>query len=207
MALSDLFTRRPAAPAPAPPTEAPEPRAWPEIGETWKPEGLPVAERYYNKANAVVLVASTGHNPYGTTYYLVACLGCHFLSTRTKYHDSHIQYTLTTAAGAANDHAATCRALPRELPARPDESAARRLLHSWVRTMPRRRYLQYTDFDVHDLDSGRLELQRTNEWIQTELEALAIEESGLLSARPDERTGTVRFRILPQLPAARTAGH
>ncbi|CAO0834357.1 hypothetical protein SMICM17S_07847 [Streptomyces microflavus] len=47
-------------------------------------------------------------------------------------------------------------------------------------------------------DSGRLELQRTNEWIQTELEALAIEQSDLLSARPDERTGTVRFRVLPQ---------
>lgn len=204
MALTSLFTRRPAAPAaPADPV----PRAWPEIGETWKPEGLHVAERYYNQAHAVVLVASIGHDPYGTTYYLVACLGCHFLSTRTKYHDSHVHYTLTTAAGAANDHAATCRALPRELPARPDESEARRLLHSWVRAMPRRRGLQYTDFDLSDLDSGRLELQRTNEWIQTELEALAIEESGLLSVRPDENTGTVRFRILPQLPAPRTAGH
>ncbi|MFJ1789605.1 hypothetical protein ACIOML_35515 [Streptomyces anulatus] len=205
MAFTSLFTRRPAALAA--PEEDPVPRAWPEIGETWKPEGLPVAERYYNQAQAVVLVASTAQDPYGTTYYLVACLGCHFLSTRTKYHDSYIRYTLTTAAGAANDHAVTCRALPRELPARPDENAARRLLHSWVRAMPRRRDLQYTDFDVSDLDSGRLELQRTNEWIQTELEALAIEQSDLLSARPDERTGTVRFRVLPQLPAARTAGH
>ncbi|EHM31509.1 MULTISPECIES: hypothetical protein [Streptomyces] len=97
MALIDLFTRRPAAPAA--PAEDPVPRVWPEIGETWKPEGLPVAERYYNQAHAVVLVASTGRTP----YYLVACLGCHFLSTRTKSHDSHILYTLTTAAGAAND--------------------------------------------------------------------------------------------------------
>ncbi|WP_435239967.1 hypothetical protein [Streptomyces sp. YPW6] len=38
MALIDFFTRKPAAPAP--PAEAPEPKAWPEIGETWKPEGL-----------------------------------------------------------------------------------------------------------------------------------------------------------------------
>ncbi|MEV7657925.1 hypothetical protein AB0O39_27625 [Streptomyces anulatus] len=131
MALSDLFTRRPAAPAPAPPTQAPEPRAWPEIGETWTPEGLPVAERYYNQAHAVVLVASTAQDPYGTTY-LVACLGCHFLSTRTKYHGSHIRYSLGKAAETANAHAGTCRALPRELPARPDESAARHLLYSWV---------------------------------------------------------------------------
>lgn len=195
MALIDLFTRRPAAPAA--PAEDPAPRAWPEIGETWKPEGLPVAERYYNQAHAVVLVASTGRDPFGTTYYLVACLGCHFLSTRTKYHDSHIRYTLTAAAGVANEHAGTCRALPRELPARPDESTARHLLHSWVRAMPRRD-LQYTDFDLSDFDSGRLELQRTNEWIHTELEALAIEQSDLLSARTDEHTGTVRFRILPQ---------
>lgn len=48
---------------PAPPAEALEPEAWPEIGETWKPEGLPVAERYYNQAHAVVLVARTGQDP------------------------------------------------------------------------------------------------------------------------------------------------
>ncbi|MER8268008.1 hypothetical protein ABT007_27855 [Streptomyces griseus] len=198
MALIDLFTRRTAAPAA--PAEDPALRVWPEIGETWKPEGLPVAERYYNQAHAVVLVASTGRDPFGTTYYLVACLGCHFLSTRTKYHDSHIRYTLTTAAGAANEHSGTCRALPRELPARPDESAARRLLHSWVRAMPRRGLHRDIDLELGlaDFDSGRMELQRTNEWIQTELEALATEQSDLLSARTDEHTGTVRFRILPQ---------
>ncbi|MFD6803940.1 hypothetical protein [Streptomyces cyaneofuscatus] len=197
MALIDLFTRRPAAPAA--PAEDPAPRAWPEIGETWKPEGLPVAERYYNQAHAVVLVARTNQDPYGT-YYLVACLGCHFLSTRTKYHDSHIRYSLERAAETANSHAGTCRALPRELPTRPDEESARRLLHSWVLTMPRRRRdpHQYLDLDLGDFDSGRLELQRTNEWIHTELEALAIEQSDLLSARHDEHTGTVRFRILPQ---------
>ncbi|MFE1335661.1 hypothetical protein [Streptomyces microflavus] len=198
MALIDLFTRRPAAPAV--PEEDPVPRAWPEIGETWKPEGLPVAERYYNQAHAVVLVARTSQDPYGTAYYLVACLGCHFLSTRTKCHDLHIRYSLEKAAETANSHAGTCRALPRELPARPDEESARRLLHSWVlsTSRPRRDLHRYLDLDLSDFDSGRLELQRTNEWMQTELEALAIEQSDLLCARPDERTGTVRFRVLPQ---------
>ncbi|MEV7657924.1 hypothetical protein AB0O39_27620 [Streptomyces anulatus] len=57
---------------------------------------------------------------------------------------------------------------------------------------------QHTDIDLSDFDSGRLELQRTNEWIQTELTALTIEQSDLLTARPNEHTGTVRFRILPQ---------
>ncbi|MFD3641496.1 hypothetical protein [Streptomyces griseus] len=41
-------------------------------------------------------------------------------------------YGLRQAAEAANDHAGTCRALPRELPARPDEDTARNLLRSWV---------------------------------------------------------------------------
>ncbi|MFE6001057.1 hypothetical protein ACFQ6C_30040 [Streptomyces sp. NPDC056454] len=53
----------PAYATPAPPAEALEPEAWPEIGETWKPEGLPVVERYYNQAHAVVLVARTGQDP------------------------------------------------------------------------------------------------------------------------------------------------
>ncbi|MGW8485393.1 hypothetical protein [Streptomyces sp. NPDC055886] len=195
MALIDLFTRKPAIPVP--PAEVPEPRAWPEIGETWKPEGLPVAERYYNQADAVVLVARTSQDAYGTAYYLIACLGCHYLSTRTKHHSSYIRYALGQAAEAANTHAGTCRALPRELPPRPDEDTARNLLRSWVTAMARRNLL-HPDIDLGDFDSGRLELQRTNEWIQTELEALAIEQSDLLSAWPDEHTGTVRFRILPQ---------
>ncbi|MFC9176763.1 hypothetical protein [Streptomyces sp. NPDC057107] len=194
MALIDLFTRKPATPAP--PAEAPEPEAWPEIGETWKPEGLPIAERYYNQAHAVVLVARTDQDPYGTSYYLVACLGCHFLSTRTKHETFYIRYALGQAAKAANTHAGTCRALPRELPARPDEDTARSLLRSWVTAMPRRD-LDH-DLDLADFDSGRLELQRTTEWIQTELTALAIEQSDVLSVRHDEHTGTVRFRILPQ---------
>ncbi|MGC5543698.1 hypothetical protein ACPYPE_23795 [Streptomyces griseus] len=196
MALTDFFTRKYAAPAP--PAEVPGPEAWPEIGETWKPEGLPVAERYYNQAQAVVLVARTHQDPYGTAYYLVACLGCHFLSTRTKHHSFYIRYALGQAAETANAHAGTCRALPRDLPPRPDEDTARNLLRSWVTDMARRNLLHPdTDLDLAEFDSGRLELQRTNEWIQTELEALAAERSDLLAVRRDERTGTVRFLARP----------
>ncbi|MXG30170.1 hypothetical protein [Streptomyces sp. YIM 132580] len=53
------------------------------------------------------------------------------------------------------------------------------------------------DLDLAEFDSGRLELQRTNEWIQTELEALAAERSDLLVVRRDDRTGAVRFRPRP----------
>ncbi|MFC9183338.1 hypothetical protein ACFTZJ_22015 [Streptomyces globisporus] len=183
MALIDLFTRKPATAATAPPAETPDLKLGPEIGETWKPEGLPVAERYYNQAHAVVLVASTGPDPYGTAYYLVACLGCHFLSTRTKYESFYIRYALGQAAEAANNHAGTCRALPRELPARPDEDTARELLRSWVMAMPRRDLHRDVDLDLAEFDSGRLKLQRTNEWIRTELEAFAAERRPLTGPR------------------------
>ncbi len=81
---------------------------------------------------------------------------------------------------------------------RPDEDTARNLLRSWVTAMARRN-LPHPDIDLDlaEFDSGRLELQRTNEWIQTELEALAAERSDLLVVRRDDRTGTVRFRARP----------
>ncbi|MGW7440341.1 hypothetical protein [Streptomyces sp. NPDC054849] len=72
MALT-LFTRRPE------PVDLPavEPEPWPEIGETWTPEGVTIAQRYYNQAHAVVLVFTTDDGKYGT-YYSIACLGCHY---------------------------------------------------------------------------------------------------------------------------------
>jgi hypothetical protein len=72
-----LFSRRPA------PVEPPviEPEPWPEIGETWKPEGVNIVQRYYNQAHTVVLVYTADDGKAGT-YYAVACLGCHFASAQ-----------------------------------------------------------------------------------------------------------------------------
>ncbi|WP_063839663.1 hypothetical protein [Streptomyces sp. WM4235] len=157
MALT-LFARRPE------PVEAPAPEPWPETGETWKPEGVTVVERYYNLGHAVVLVflASGCH--------VVSCLGCHYQATKLKAHYSTM-LTLDEAAELANTHAAGCRALPRDIPARPDEEASRELLRTTVRAMRKRD--ERVNFYLYLLDTQRLALQRTNEWIVGELERLA----------------------------------
>ncbi|MFD5937231.1 hypothetical protein [Streptomyces sp. NPDC060333] len=164
MALT-LFARRPE------PVEAPAPEPWPEPGETWKPEGVTVVERYYNLGHAVVLVfLSSG-------CHVVSCLGCHYQATKLKAHYSTM-LTLDGAADLANTHAAGCRALPRDIPARPDEEAARELLRATVRAMRKRD--ERVNFYLYLLDTQRLALQRTNEWIVGELERLADDEPEVL---------------------------
>ncbi|MFI0742706.1 hypothetical protein ACH4PU_32190 [Streptomyces sp. NPDC021100] len=174
---------------------APEhtPQSWPEIGETWKPEGVTIVERYYNLAHAVVLVYSTDSDGY---YHSIACLGCHYLVTRDNNRNRTYadRLKLSDAAELANAHASTCRALPRKIPARPDEDAARHLFREWVLGIPRRdedRYLSLADFD-----SGRLELQRSNEWMYAELDALAAERGDVLSAKPSEYSPSIEYKIL-----------
>ncbi|MFF8646512.1 hypothetical protein [Streptomyces sp. NPDC015345] len=115
MALT-LFARRPE------PVEAPAPEPWPETGETWKPEGVTIAQRYYNQAHAVVLVYTTDDGPSGT-YYSVACLGCHYATRENGKRTYSTRYSLADAATVANEHATTCRALPRDIPARRTSAA------------------------------------------------------------------------------------
>ncbi|MER6393922.1 hypothetical protein ABT236_36420 [Streptomyces sp. NPDC001523] len=164
MALT-LFARRPE------PVEAPAPQPWPETGETWKPEGVTVVERYYNLGHAVVLVfLSSG-------CHVVSCLGCHYQATKLKAHYSTM-LTLDEAADLANTHAANCRALPRDIPARPDDKAARELLRTLVRGLRCRD--EGLRLCLYHLDTHRLSLQRTNEWIVGELERLADDEPEVL---------------------------
>ncbi|WP_329169426.1 hypothetical protein OG709_35810 (plasmid) [Streptomyces sp. NBC_01267] len=186
MALT-LFVRRPE------PVEAPAPELWPEIGETWKPEGISIVERYYNLGHAVVLVYSADRDGY---YHLVSCLGCHYLVTRDKSRTYNTRYRLEDAARVANEHASICRALPRELPARPDDDTARRMLHTWVLGLPRRDEDFY--LDLWDFDSGRLELQRTNKWMQNELVAFAAERGDVLSAKPSDYGSGINYTVLRQ---------
>ncbi|MER5973298.1 hypothetical protein ABT112_26830 [Streptomyces sp. NPDC002055] len=187
MALT-LFRR----PAPdEPPTL--EDELWPETGETWTPEGLTVVERYYNLANAVVILYTADHKEIGT-YYAVACLGCHYLVTRDKHRTYSTRLTLEAAAKAANGHASTCRALARSLPARPDDDTARRLLRTWVLNMRRRDQDYY--LHLRHFDSRRLELQRTDEWMHTELEAFAADRGDVLSATPSKYGAGIEYELL-----------
>ncbi|WDM16486.1 hypothetical protein J3S85_36380 [Streptomyces lavenduligriseus] len=185
MALT-LFSRRP---APAPAAAPVEPEPWFETGETWTPEGVTVVERYWTQVHAVVLVytAAQGYR------HSVACLGCHYQETQYKVRYSSL-LTLEQAAELANAHAAQCRAVPREIPARPDEPAARELLRAAVRGMRKR---DYGAFCFSDLDTQRLVLQRTNDWIVDELGRMADEEPDVLKASVSEYGTTFYIQELP----------
>lgn len=190
MALT-LFARRPE------PVEAPAPEPWPEIGETWKPEGVTIAQRYYNQAHAVVLVYTADEGPSGT-YYSVACLGCHYATRENGQRTYSTRYGLADAAKVANEHATTCRALPRDIPARPDDDTVRERLHSWVRGA------RHRDKDVQlwvsDLDLIRLTLQRTNAWIVDVLQQLVVDQPDIARIERSEYSDYVSYyaRRLPE---------
>ncbi|MCT2546258.1 hypothetical protein [Streptomyces atratus] len=190
MALT-LFARRPE------PAEAPAPEPWPEIGETWKPEGVTVAQRYYNQAHAVVLVYTTDDGPYGTCYS-VACLGCHYATRENGQRTYSTRYGLADAAKVANEHATTCRALPRDIPACPDDDTVRERLHAWVRGA------RHRDKDVQlwvsNLDLIRLTLQRSNDWIVGVLQQLVVDEPEIVRIERSQYSDYVSYyaRRLPE---------
>ncbi|MFB6790226.1 hypothetical protein ACFCWT_26590 [Streptomyces olivaceus] len=189
MALT-LFSRRP-----EPPLLEPEP--WPEIGETWKPEGVTIAQRYYNQAHAVVLVYTTDDGPSGT-YYSVACLGCHYATRENGQRTYSKRYGLADAAKVANEHATTCRALPRGIPARPDDDTVRERLHAWVRGARHR--TEDVQLWISDLDLIRLTLQRTNDWIVGVLQQLAGDQPDVLRIERSQYSHYVSYhaRRLPE---------
>jgi hypothetical protein len=187
-----LFARRPEPIEP--PTVEPEP--WPEIGETWKPEGVTIAQRYYNQAHAVVLVYTTDDGPSGT-YYSIACLGCHYATRENGERTYNTRYSLADAAKVANEHATTCRALPRDIPARPDDGTVRERLHSWVRGA--RTGGKDVELWLFYLDLIRLTVQRTNGWIEAELQQLAADQPDVLRTERSEYSDRV-FYYARQLP-------
>ncbi|MGW0136353.1 hypothetical protein [Streptomyces sp. NPDC003299] len=143
-------------------------------GETWTPEGVTVVERYHNQAHAVVLVYTSAHH----YQHNVACLGCHYTHTKAgNQHTLRPWLNLEDAARTANDHAATCRALPRPIPTRPDDDTAREHLRTWMNTSLKTG--ENNHLDIASLDPLRLTLQRTNNWIETTLQQLAADDPRL----------------------------
>ncbi|MGW2841838.1 hypothetical protein ACWCWD_29135 [Streptomyces sp. NPDC001493] len=193
MAFSDLFTRRPAAPVPQ--AQEPVPAVRPEIvtGETWKPEGITVVQRYDTQAHAVVLVYTASQR----YRYAVACLGCHYAKAPSTARD---WMDLFDAAEAANTHAGTCRALPRDLPARPDDDTVHNLLHKRVRVRQNR--VEEQEFRIDALDRDRLTIQRTTPWIEVALRKLADAHPDLLLVRTTSHEGSPRFFVRPYTPAS-----
>ncbi|MET9497442.1 hypothetical protein [Streptomyces sp. NPDC006552] len=170
MALT-FFTRRP---SPVP-TAACVPEPCPQTGETWQPEGVSVRERYYNQSQAIVLVYCLDSEG-GACF--VACLGCHYASARDTDSTYRTCYSLTDAAKAANTHATACRALPRAIPARPDDDTVRERLHSWARG--RRSRKEDVQLWLSELDFSRLALQRSKDWIVDALQQLATDQPDIL---------------------------
>ncbi|MCL3998162.1 hypothetical protein [Streptomyces lavenduligriseus] len=186
-----LFSRRP-APAPVAPS-AVEPEPWFETGETWTPEGVTVVERHWTQVHAVVLVytAAQGYR------HNVACLGCHFRTSATR-RVGYDWLQLEDATAAATEHANTCRAIPRDIPARPDDDTVREHLRTWVTTSRTR----VADEQIHleKLDPLRLTIQRTTDWLEAALQQLAVDQPEILRTETSEPSDRVSYyaRRLPQ---------
>ncbi|MFI9772430.1 hypothetical protein ACIHJG_37105 [Streptomyces sp. NPDC052415] len=175
--------------------EPPAVEPWPELGETWMPEGVAVVERHWNQAmSAIVLVYSADVSCY---HHVVACLGCHFSAAKDPDSTYGSLLKLTDASRIATEHATRCRALSRAIPDRPDDDTARERLRkltlSWQRKSDKVQIL-VSYFDVH-----RLALQRSNEWIEAELQQLAVDRPDVFVVqRSDFNHTTFYYYVLSQ---------
>jgi len=94
------------------------PQPWPEIGETWKPEGVIVTQRFLGLAGAVVLVYTADAGVNGT-YYAIACLGCSYRTRSKTDRDNYIASegrSPTPTPPSAGRCPGTCRPAPTTTP-------------------------------------------------------------------------------------------
>ncbi|MET9466585.1 hypothetical protein ABZY44_17610 [Streptomyces sp. NPDC006544] len=174
-----LFTRTAPAPAPAP---APE---------TWTPEGTLVSQRYRALEGATVLVY-TADAERSTAHYAAACLGCTF---RADQKTGHNPMSEAEAATAANAHATACRAMPRGVPARPEDPEAANLIRT---RLWRHRYgTAPRQVNISDFAALRVDVQRSTDWITALLASLAKDEPGFLTAAPTSSGQGTRFTVQP----------
>ncbi|MGW4688520.1 hypothetical protein ACWEPM_26995 [Streptomyces sp. NPDC004244] len=157
--------------------------------ETWTPEGTVVSQRYRALEGAIVLVYAADADR-GTAYYAVACLGCTF---RVDENASHYPMSETEAAHAANSHATSCRAMPRGVPARPDDDKATDLV---LDQLWRRRGTHATPIHIANFNALRVDLQRSTDWVKALLATIAHDEPDFLTATHTPSGGT-RFTIQP----------
>ncbi|MGJ5899260.1 hypothetical protein ACSCBZ_46085 [Streptomyces niveiscabiei] len=170
-----LFTRT--APAPAP--------------ETWTPEGTVVSQRYRALEGATVLVY-TAVTDRGTPRYATACLGC---THRADRNSAGNVMTEAEAAGDANAHAAACRAVPRGVPARPDDTEAAKLIRT--RLWARRYGTKPHPVRLSEFNALRVDLQRPTDWIKAALSDMAQADPGFLTETPADSGEGVRFTVQP----------
>ncbi|MEU5902310.1 hypothetical protein [Streptomyces venezuelae] len=161
------------------------------VPETWTPQGTLVSQRYRALEGAIVLVytADTGQ---GTAKYSVACLGCVY---RTATNTAHNPLSEADAAKAANAHAGGCRAMPRGVPARPDDPEAAEMIRT--RLWARRYGTALHPVHISDFNTLRVDLQRPTDWIKALLTDLAHSDPGFLTATPTSFGEGTRFTVQP----------
>lgn len=159
--------------------------------ETWTPEGTLVSQRFRALEGATVLVY-TGDTDRGSSRYAVACLGCTHRADRNTVGSVMAE---TEAAQSANAHAATCRAVPRGVPARPDDTEAAKLIRS--RLWARRYGAAPHRVRLSDFTALRVDVQRSTDWIKALLGDIAQADPGFLTAAPADSGQGVRFTVQP----------
>ncbi|OQD51901.1 hypothetical protein BM536_037395 [Streptomyces phaeoluteigriseus] len=159
--------------------------------ETWTPEGTLVSQRFRALEGATVLVY-TGDVDRGSARYAVACLGC---THRVDRNAAGNVMTETEAVQGANVHAATCRAVPRGVPARPDDTEAAKLIRTrlWARRYGKAPHQVH----IADFTALRVDLQRPTDWIKALLTDLAQADPGFLTATPVSSGQGTRFTVQP----------
>ncbi|WP_331735240.1 hypothetical protein OG590_40070 (plasmid) [Streptomyces goshikiensis] len=159
--------------------------------ETWTPEGTIVSQRYRALEGATVLVytADTGQ---GTYRYAAACLGCTYRADRNARGNV---MTEPEAAHDANTHATECRAVPRGVPDRPDDTEAAKLIRT--RLWARRYASAPHQVRLSDFTGLRVDLQRPTTWIKDRLSDVAQAEPGFLTETPTSAGKDIRFTVQP----------
>lgn len=161
------------------------------VPETWTPEGTLVSQRYRALEGAIVLVY-TADADRGTHKHAVACLGCAYRTTTNAARNPMSQ---TDAAKAANTHAAGCRAMPRGVPARPDDTEAAEMVRTRLWAL---RYGKCPhSVRISDFNAIRVDLQRPTAWIKALLTELAQSDPGFLIATPTSSGQGARFTVQP----------
>ncbi|MFB8442723.1 hypothetical protein ACFC7A_27100 [Streptomyces niveus] len=161
------------------------------VPETWTPEGTIVSQRYRALEGATVLVY-TADADHGTPGYAAACLGCTHRADRNIAGNGLSE---AEAAKAANAHAAACRAMPRGVPARPDDTEAAELIRT--RLWARRYGTAPHPVRLSDFNGLRVDLQRPTGWIKAVLSDIAQADPGFLAAAPVDSGQGVRFTVQP----------
>ncbi|MFJ3714028.1 MULTISPECIES: hypothetical protein [unclassified Streptomyces] len=166
----------------------------------WTPNGTTVVQRYRNAAGeregAIVLVY-TADKESDFQYFAAACLGCTY---RAASDSRRARLAEAEAAGLANTHAASCRAMNRGVPAAPDDAEAAAIVHSRLWGLRKygtgnAHYVSLSDFHV-----DRVDLQRQAGFIEQTMVQLAQSEPDFLTSKPYFCGTGTQFMVQPHPP-------